>query len=102
MSLFQEMETYGLADCADNRAIMEQARRRHADILAAYLMRMPAICLGQIHRASKVSWGEALNGNASSQAQAQANERAVIAAAVECMLDSDLLKIERLIEGGKA
>jgi hypothetical protein len=71
----------------------------HAEILAAYLMRMPAICLGQIHRASKRSWEEQLNGNATGQADAQENERQVIAAAVECMTDHDLGLIENVLRG---
>lgn len=102
MSLFQEMETYGLADCADNRAIMEKARKHHADILAAYIGQMPPIVLDQILKASRASWAEALNGNRSSQLEAQAREREVIRAAIDTITDHGILNIERAIEGENA
>jgi hypothetical protein len=80
----------------------DQTRAHHALILSAYIGNLPPIVLDQIIKASRASWAEALNGTLSSQAQAQANEREVIRAAIDTITDTGILSIERTIEGGRA
>jgi hypothetical protein len=80
----------------------DQTRAHHARILAAYIGNMPPIVLDQIIKASRESWAQALNGNRSSQLEAQAREREVIRAAVDTITDHGIRSIENTIEGGTA
>ena len=65
----------------------DQTRAHHALILSAYVGQLPPIVLDQIIKASRASWAEALNGNRSSQLEAQAKEREVIRAAIDTITD---------------
>ena len=78
----------------------DQTRAHHALILSAYIGQMPPIVLDQIIKASRTSWAEALNGNRSTQLEAQAKESEVIRAAIDTITDYGILNLERAIEGG--
>ena len=96
MSLLQEIETYGLADCPANREILDQARIHHSTMLRAYIESIPPIVWNQIMQANKECWNQALNGTMASQYAASLHFEKVTNAAIECVTDNDILKLDRM------
>lgn len=96
MSLLTEIETYGLADCKANHETLEQARKHHSTMLRAYIETIPPIVWNQIMQAYKENWNQALNGTMASQYAASLDFEKVTNAAIECVTDNDILKLDRM------
>ena len=93
MSLLQEMEKFGLADCAQN----DKYKIDHTRILNAYLSRLTIGDIENIVKKNMICCNEMLNGNANGQLDAEAGMYAAISQAIDNLTRSDKLLIESIL-----
>ena len=93
MSLLQEIEQFGLADCPQN----DKYKIDHVRILNAYLSRLTTGDIESIVKQNNICDREMLNGNANSQLAAQAGMYAAISQSIENLIRYDKLLIESIL-----
>jgi len=93
MSLLQEIEQFGLADCPQN----DKYKIDHVRILNAYLSRLTTGDIENIVKQNNVCDQEMLNGNNNSQLAARAGMYAAISQSIENLIRHDKLLIESIL-----
>jgi hypothetical protein len=93
MSLLQEMEQFGLADCPQN----DKYKIDHVRILNAYISRLTTGDIESIVKQNSICDREMLNGNANSQLAAQSGMYAAICQSIENLPRYDKVLIESVL-----